>query len=111
MIEGQKEYKMDITTFDELERFVSTYNPSETIIVYDNEDDKIFPYLDKICQFSGIETDTVHYYNHQEKTVMNCLKQTYMKAIIDNLYNLNNTKDFIIMYREKYGPNNKFMKK
>ena len=89
MIEGQKEYKMDITTFDELERFVSTYNPSETIIVYDNEDDKISLNLDKICQFSGIEIDTVHYYNHQEKTVMNCLKQTYMKAIIDNLYNLN----------------------
>ena len=74
MIEGQKEYKMDITTFDN-EKFVSTYNPSETIIIYDNEDDKISTYLDKICQFSGIEIDTIYYYNHQEKTVMNCLKK------------------------------------
>lgn len=89
MIEGQKDYKMDITTFDELERFVSTYNPSEVIIVYDEKDSKICSYLNKISQFSGIETDTVHYYTHQENTVLNCLKQTYMKEIIEQLYGLN----------------------
>ena len=31
----------------------------------------------------------MHYYTHQENTVLNCLKQTYMKEIIEQLYGLN----------------------
>ena len=41
MFQSEKPYSMSITAFDELERFVSIYQPSEVLLIYDKEDSNI----------------------------------------------------------------------
>ena len=71
-------YDMNPTTFDDLERQVSTYTPSEVIIIsnLDNESVK------KIIQFVGISLQTsIHFVDINDKKASNCTKQTYINEI------------------------------
>ena len=86
------------TIFDELERFNSIYNPSETIIIHNYEnDDKIYD----IVQFSGLQTKSIHIINENEtketsKQAIKCDEQIYQKEIIKKFYNDINDYDAYI---------------
>jgi len=81
---------MNPTTFDELERYVSTFSPSEAIIISylsDKETNQIIPY-------SGLRTQTIHVINMGEPSdktnkrtqVENCQKQTYINHILSTFF-------------------------
>lgn len=88
MIENELPYEMMITTFDELERFTTTYNPNEVIFIYDHEDDSISKNIKKIVQYSGVVTENVHFIHANDKKAEKCKTQVYAKEIITNVYDL-----------------------
>ena len=74
--------------FDELERFNSIYNPTETIIIHNySESQKI----ENIIQFASLQTKSVHIIDCNEKSEQSklankCEEQTYQKKIITDFY-------------------------
>ena len=78
-------FYMNTTTFDELERYVSVYSPSEVIIVspFNNDD------LNKIIQYAGIRTTSIHRVNNGENITMKvkrCCEQRYIKQILSTYF-------------------------
>ena len=86
MFQNEKPYYMSITSFDELERFVSIYQPCEIILIYDNQDTDIENNMQKILQYSGINKEFVKSYSLHEKRVDRCQNQNYMREIIVSAY-------------------------
>ena len=85
IFEHQTPLFMSPTTFDELERYVSVYSPSEVIIVspFDRRQ------TDCILQFSGVQTNSIHYIdsrNTQHIAVQNCMKQKYIRHLFASFY-------------------------
>jgi len=85
MFEHDCPYHMNPTTFDELERFVSVYNPSEVLFL------SSFPAkdLEKIQQYCGIHANMVHTWNTEDPTntkTQNCEKQVYIRHILSTFY-------------------------
>jgi len=84
---------MNPTTFDELERCISTFSPCEVIIISDFKPDII----NTIIKFIGIpHQTTVHNIdisrclNEETKTkIENCTKNTYIKEILSIFYTQN----------------------
>ncbi len=70
------------TTYDELERFVTTYNPSETIIISNMEENKI----NDIINYVKIESKKIHKIYSTDKRVINAEKQTYQQEIINRFF-------------------------
>lgn len=80
------------TTFDELERFNSIYNPSETIIISNLSADEV----DVIIGFSNISSKTIHKVflsssdakdlSNLQKAAINCEKQVYQKEVLQKFY-------------------------
>ena len=81
------------TTYDELERFISIYNPSEVILISNLEDKEI----DDVINFTNINCNSIHkinigkderkqgqFYNHAKK----CEKQSYQKEILHKFYKI-----------------------
>ena len=87
MFQSEKPYYMSITAFDELERFVSIYHPSEILLIYDKKDDDIDKNLQKILQYSGIDNNFVKIFDLHDKKVNLCQNQNYIKDIIETTYN------------------------
>ena len=56
MFEHQMPYVLNTTTFDELERLVAVYSPSEVILCSDLGENAV----SQIIQFAGIRTHTIH---------------------------------------------------
>ena len=96
--------------FDELERFNSIYNPTETIIIH-NYDDR--QKIENIIQFASLQTKSIHIINcgddsEQSKLANKCEEQTYQKKIITEFYD--NIPDYdafletsqLIMYANAY---------
>jgi len=86
IFESQSPFIMTNTTFDELERYVSVYNPSEVIILspFDKTD------IQKIVQYTGIKTHTIHKIDTRDvsnQKVVNCENQRYIKQILTSFYN------------------------
>ena len=86
----ESQFIMNTTTFDELERYLSVYSPSELILISPFAGDE----LHKVVQYSGIKTNAIHYVNTndkenkvQRKKVKRCSEQTYIKQIIASFYN------------------------
>ena len=88
------------TTYDELERFVSIYNPSEVIFISNIPDKE----LDDVIKFIDIQTNSIHkisIHNDVNKggkfdiQVKNCEKQIYQKEILKKFYNLDNFEIFL----------------
>jgi len=85
------------TTYDELERFVSTYNPSETILISNMEENKI----NDVIHYVNIESKKIHRLDYDDKRIKNAEKQTYQQEIINRFFSptvansvLNNTLEF-----------------
>jgi len=74
--------------FDELERFNSIYNPIETIIIHNYEDNQK---IENIVQFASLQTKSIHIINcnddsEQSKLANQCEEQTYQKKIFTDFY-------------------------
>jgi len=84
LFEYECPFYINPTTFDELERSVSVFAPSEVIIL-SPFDKKV---LQNIVQYCGIQTN-IHYVNNQDqenKKVQNCGKQKYIQEILKKFY-------------------------
>jgi DNA mismatch repair protein MutS len=81
--EFERAYELIPTTFDELERCVSIYSPSEVVIVSSFSQSE----LDSIVQFSGLSSRIVHFINSEtaEKAVK-CAQQKYVQHILDTFF-------------------------
>ena len=85
IFEYETSYTMNPTTFDELERSISMFSPSEVIIIspFDNKQ------LNTIIQYSNIKTSMIHKIDSREPSnekVQNCMKQNYIKHILSTFY-------------------------
>jgi DNA mismatch repair protein MutS len=94
-------YVNNPTTYDELERFMSIYNPSEVILISNLPDEKE---LDSIISYAGISCKLIHKINlnnidlltkTKSSNVKNCEKQSYQKVILSKFYNFDNFDIFI----------------
>jgi DNA mismatch repair protein MutS len=87
IFEFQNEYQHNPSTYDELERFVSIYNPNEVIIISELEENII----DDIITFSGIQCSSIHRVsrcgnNKLSTCVENSEKQNYQLEIIKRFF-------------------------
>jgi DNA mismatch repair protein MutS len=84
------------TTYDELERFISIYNPCEVILISDLLEEKE---MDYIISYAGINCNLIHknyinthtdYDTNQDtekiKRIKNCEKQPYQKEVLSKFY-------------------------
>jgi len=89
----KEKYINNPTTYDELERFISIYNPSEVIIISNLPDEKE---IDFVISYAGITSSLIHKIHINEtnettqtekmKRVLNCEKQTYQKEVLYKFY-------------------------
>lgn len=73
------------TTYDELERFISTYCPSETILISNMEENKV----NDIINYVQIESKKIHRLNTEDKRIKNAEKQTYQQETINRFFSPN----------------------
>ena len=80
------------TSYDELERIISTYNPSETVIVYDSKNFTKTNISD-IIEYSSINSQSIHQIDLSDdnetyfiKVAKKMDKQKYQMKIISDLY-------------------------
>jgi len=97
------------TTYDELERFISIYNPSETIVISNLPDKDI----DNIINYANIKSQSIHKINtsdnnpYKNKFVLrakNCEKQIYQKEILSKFYKIDEY-DYEIFLQNFYDNN------
>ena len=100
----QEIYLDNPTTYDELERFISIYNPSEVIFISNCLEST----MDDIINYADIKCEVIHKISttsikniHTPKIVRvhNCEKQTYQKEILNKFYKIN---DFYMFYQNFY---------
>ena len=99
MFQFKEIYINNPTTYDELERFISIYNPSEAIIISNFPDEKE---IDYVISYAGISCNLIHKINilkdvnsEKIKRVKNCEKQIYQKEIIERFYKFDDSSLFI----------------
>lgn len=101
----QESYTNNPTNFDELERFISIYNPSEVILLSnlsDNEQDDVISYTNIKCNsIHRIRTDSpdtntnTSTSNPATVRAKNCEKPSYQKEIITKFYAVEDYDVFI----------------
>jgi DNA mismatch repair protein MutS len=95
MMEFNEPYMKNGTPFDELERCIAVYNPSETIMIANLPDKDI----KDILNYIGVKSTLVHIINRSEdgtnltvnanefiKRSKNCEKQVYQKELVERFY-------------------------
>jgi DNA mismatch repair protein MutS len=90
------------TTYDELERFISIYTPSEAIIITNLSREKE---IDDIINYANIRCNLIHrvHLTSENETgikARNCEKQTYQHEILRRFYGLKLVKDDISLFNE-----------
>ena len=100
-------YVNNPTTYDELERFISIYNPSEVILISNLPNEKD---LDYVISYAGISSSLVHKIHicdseSQQNTskmirIKNCEKQPYQKEILSKFYKFDSFDVFIQNFYE-----------
>lgn len=93
----ETEYNVIASNFDELQRYVSVYNPSEFIIACALNDSNN---IQKIMDYSGINSTKVHYVDMNGSYAKNVSKQTYQNHIISEAFQTD-TFDICLEFREK----------
>lgn len=90
MFQYETPFFMNTTTFDELDRCLSVYSPSELLLISPFDGDE----LHRVVQYSGIKTGAIHHINTKNnadkvvsKKLKRCSEQTYIKQIIASFYN------------------------
>jgi DNA mismatch repair protein MutS len=104
MFQFKEIYMNNPTTYDELERFISIYNPSEAILISNFPDEKE---LDYVISYAGIHCSLIHKINinssidpnlqssEKVKRIKNCEKQIYQKEILNKFYKFDDSSLFI----------------
>jgi len=79
------------TTFDQLERFISIYNPSEVIVIGNVSNKEI----DNIINYGNIQCKSIHCLSllddkqhENKKRALNCEKQNYQKTILEKFFKI-----------------------
>jgi DNA mismatch repair protein MutS len=96
-------YLNNPTTYDELEHFISIFNPSETILISNLPDEKE---IDCVINYSGISSNLIHKIHiTNENTdkmnkIRNCEKQPYQKEILSTFYKYDNYDIFLQNFYE-----------
>uniref|UniRef100_A0A6C0HXH8 DNA mismatch repair proteins mutS family domain-containing protein n=1 Tax=viral metagenome TaxID=1070528 RepID=A0A6C0HXH8_9ZZZZ len=105
IFEFKETYLNSPTTFDELERFISIYNPSEVIIIANVSDKEI----DEIISYGNIQCASIHKINlisgnstEIMKRALNSEKQNYQQEILKRFYNSKSDFDFTIFSQNFY---------
>lgn len=81
-------YVNNPTTYDELERFISIYKPSELIFISNLSSCE----MDKIVKYAGIQSKIIHKISmvnescQKVEQVLSCEKQIYQKEILERFY-------------------------
>lgn len=96
-----EEYIKNPTTFDDLERFLSIYNPSETIIISNmNETD-----TNDIISYVNLKSKSIHrvFTNTNTNNInivraSNCEKQTYQTELLNKFYEINDIQSFMTLF-------------
>jgi len=103
----QEAYMNNPTTYDELERFISIYNPSEAIFISNLVEKE----MDDIIQFVNLKCSLIHKIclfpceNSSTKFIqqaLNCEKQIYQKEILQKFYKIT---DFDVFFQNFYENN------
>ena len=110
MFQFKEAYINNPTTYDELERFISIYNPSEVILISNLPDEKE---MDYIISYAGINCNLIHKIHignvsqtktelteEKMKRILNCEKQSYQKEILSKFYKFDNFEVFIQNFYE-----------
>jgi len=93
IFEFSENYIKNPTTFDELERFVSIYQPSEVVLVGHNSVEE----MEMIINYANIKCNSVHLISliqntsskqqsNYVKQALNCEKQVYQKEVLDKFF-------------------------
>ena len=101
-------YVNNPTTYDELERFISIYNPSEVILISNLPEEQD---LDYVISYAGISCGLIHKIHINDKLgdnkvnnkmtrVKNCEKQPYQKEILSKFYKFDSFDVFIQNFYE-----------
>jgi DNA mismatch repair protein MutS len=110
MFQFQEKYRNNPTTYDELERFVSIYKPSEVVFISNLVEKE----MEDILNFINISCKAIHkihisdHLPNQEKNkfyekAKNCEKQIYQKEIIHKFYkDTEKDKDTEIFFQHFY---------
>jgi len=81
--EFQQPFVLQPTTFDELERIISTHNPSEVILVSSMDESQ----RTMLYQYSGIQTSVIHHVDvNQSEKAEHCTQQKYISHILSKFY-------------------------
>jgi DNA mismatch repair protein MutS len=102
IMEYSEPYIKNPTTFDELEQFISIYNPSETIIISNIEQKD----LNDIVSYTNIRSKSIHFIsllidpasNKNTFRALNCEKQTYQTQLISRFYKFNDINAFLSLF-------------
>jgi len=81
--------KYNSTSFDELEKNMSIYNPCEILFVHEIGDTVVAQsYFEKLKQFTGIQEgrQQIHIFDNKNEMVLNCGKQVYIEQIIGQFF-------------------------
>ena len=83
LFEYECPYYINPTTFDELERCVTVFAPSELIIISEFDTSTI----NTILQYSGVKTTVIHRIDSaSNEKAQNCVKQKYMHHILSSFF-------------------------
>jgi len=96
------------TTFDELERFISIYNPCEVVFISnlsDKEIDNIINYVDIKCSLihkinTNLQSSVEKKDNLSTIRTKNCEKQTYQREILNKFYKIDDFDVFFQNFNE-----------
>ena len=104
LFEYKENYIHNPTTFDELERFISIYNPSEVVII----SNLLQKEIEEIINFVNINSNSIQIISTSEnittkkemiQRVKNCEKQTYQKELLNKFYKI---YDFDVFFQNFY---------
>jgi len=107
IMEYSEIYIKNPCTFDELERFISIYNPSESIIISNLslvEIDDIVSYINiKSKSLHIIDFTNTNSLNDKRQNIqraLNCEKQTYQKELLSKFYKILDFQSFMSIFNE-----------
>ena len=99
--ENCEEYFDNPITFDEVERFYSSYRPKELVIIHNCTDDKI----KNIISYADIDNNLIHEFDINnvkgdwKSYIDNCQKETYHEAQLTKYYEINDYDAFYDSYK------------
>lgn len=89
LFEYDQEYSATPEAYDNLERYLTTYQPSELIVIH-NMDEAV---VSNILQFADVRSNCLHLYSIEtssdviKKRLANCEKQVYQQQVLEEYFN------------------------